>query len=58
MSKEEGRGWNGRVEKEEVERGWKLIGILRLGEQNKKILSTVMFGLDPDIQTLIRVRVC
>ena len=32
MSKEEGRGWNGRVENEEAERGWKLIGILRLGE--------------------------
>ena len=32
MNKEEDRGWNGRVENEEAERGWKLIGILRLGE--------------------------
>ena len=27
MSKEEGRGWIGRVEEEEAERGWKLVGI-------------------------------
>ena len=25
--KEEDRGWNGRVEKEEVGRGWKLVGV-------------------------------
>ena len=32
MSKEEGSGWIGRVEEEEAELGWKLIGILGLVE--------------------------
>ena len=27
MNKEEDRGWNGRVEKEEVGWGWKLVGV-------------------------------